>query len=170
MNIATKRRLAKLERIAAGCVRSVDLGEPEIECRDDQCADEIGMDFWRKEMEGESQYLPIDENFNTAMVAWYQATKAARQQGHTEYHVGLRPYAMPIWLEMKPGILEHHQQFGEWIWDDPPTRGDLMTHKEIMALDSKERTRVIDAMNRRRGHYSKDPWSNKRSHQKGRGK
>jgi hypothetical protein len=42
-----------------------------------------------------------------------------------------------------------------WVWDEEPTRGEMMTHDEFAALDTGEQIRLLLEMNRRKGHWSK---------------
>jgi|SRR5579871_4175252 len=81
------QRLKKLERIVERKMPRI-AEDSEEELSDEEEADRIGRYHWEGAMRGFTTC--IDDE-------WSEAVAAARAAGHTEYQVGLRPYAMQIW-------------------------------------------------------------------------
>jgi hypothetical protein len=148
------QRLKKLENILARLPKP-ESEVVEKELTDEEEADALGVRSFQDE--DKAEYFQSDSPYHTATRNWYAAVAAARREGHTEYHVGLRPFAMAMWLEMKPGILAHRETHGDWIWDEPPTRGETMPREEFDKLDVREQNRLRLEARQRRGHWSKGP-------------
>jgi hypothetical protein len=132
------QRLKRLEKIAER-LKQPDVDVSEKVLSDDEEADNTGKFLWAGGTGGCHSRYP-SSNTKTDLhtcdeyCEWGKAAEAARAAGHTEYHVGLRPIAMAIWLRWKPGVLEHRRTHGEWIYDEPPTRLETMTSDERGAL------------------------------------
>ena len=152
MNFA--QRLKKLENNMRRFQQPLFEEAAAEELSDDEAADAIGDMLWNEE-EREADFFQEDPPLYTAMRQWHASIAVAKRKGHTKYHVGLRPFAMAYWLVLKPGILEQWRTYGEWIWDDPPTRADTMAPEEFKKLDASEQAKLLRERNRRRGHSSK---------------
>jgi hypothetical protein len=150
------QRLKKLEN-ALGRLPPPLSKELQKERTDEEEADILGAGFlWPQDEQQADYYKSDDSPLGTAMCAWHAAAAAARRQGHTEYHLGLRPFAMAVWLLSKAETLQHRATHGYWIWDEPPTRADTMPRDEYEQLDLGEKIRLEFEALRRRGHWSKD--------------
>jgi hypothetical protein len=136
-----KQRLEKLE---AKLGRVAPTNMPERTLTDEEEADQMGAFLWFAVDSGKG--AP-----NSILRAWHEAAESARQQGHTEYHVGLRPQAMAYWLHVKPEMLRHRRTHGVWVWDEPPLD---MTVEEFAQLPVAEKVAVLRQPGR--GHWSKE--------------
>ena len=142
MNI--KQRLKKLE---AKLGRRAPTEPPAPELTDEEEADQMAAHLWMATDWGKDSVDPINR-------AWYEAAQAARQQGHTEYHIGLRPEALAFWLKSRPQIQQRRRTVRVWVWDEPPVRRDTMTMEEFKRLPTEEKYNVL--REDRRGHYSQE--------------
>jgi hypothetical protein len=155
-------RLRRLERLqGAASVRHHDAEEEESLLSDDEEADRMGASLWQKDMI-DREYGMLRRNYPSsdygeAKRAWDDAMDAALAAGCTEYHAGLRPLAMPIWLLSKPDILEHQRTHGTWVWDEPPRGASLLTLEEFRALPPENQVRQLRDTLSRKGHWTKDP-------------
>ena len=160
-------RIGSLEReVAARGDDPDDAADDDLERTDEEEADRVGdhhfagtaADLDRhadQSPEWREQFLcPHDP----LLREWYAAVAEARDQGHAAYHVGMRPLAMRLWLDMKSSILEHRRTHGRWVWLDPPTRLETMLEMEpdkYRTLPPQEMVNLYMEMNRRRGYWSK---------------
>ena len=138
MNI--KQRLKHLE---AKLARVTPTAAPARAWTDEEGADQMGAFLWLADNRGKDSSDPI-------LLAWYAAAQAARQQGHTQYHSGLRAEAMAYWLAIKPTVLEHRRTHGNWVWDVLP-RYHLMTSEEFRSMPAEE---IVAALQSGSGHWS----------------
>jgi len=155
------QRLKKLESTIGPWKQPV-AEAPEVERTDEEWADSIGDFLWWPKG-ADMDYPPRSpDSFprDGPLRAWYEAAELARQEGHRDYHIGLRPYAMAVWLDWKPEYLQacrKHRDWvrvhGEWIWDTPP-RFNGMTLDEFKQLPPEEMAAVL--RDQGSGHWSKD--------------
>jgi hypothetical protein len=156
------QRIKKLEG-TLGRWKEPSVKAPEIERTDEEWADWIGdflwwpkgadMDHWPGYFASAGQASA--EHSDNPLAAWRQAARLAWQQGHRDYHVGLRPYALAVWLRWKPDILEHRRTHGEWLWDVPP-RLHTMTREEFARQTLQEKSTLL-LRESGEGHWSKAP-------------
>jgi hypothetical protein len=149
-----RNRLARLERIF---LDEAPVAEEYSETprSDEEEADRTGEFLWVG--------FAIDKRYpsrwgrspsNTAAQrAWDEAAEAAWVAGHREYHVGLRPFAMAVWLELKPEVLKHRQTHAVWIPTGDPVRAETLTMEEFERLPLEERVAVL--REHRPGYWSK---------------
>jgi hypothetical protein len=149
------KRLKNLEQ-ALGRVKALTAppDHPEQERSDEEEADLLGDFLWNLPAYDRPHYdqASVPE---TVLGNWHLAATEARRQGHTAYHVGLRPWALPVWLRWKKDLLEMRRTHGEWIWDDPPTRLDALSPEDFKLLDVDEKITLLRQANKRQGHWSK---------------
>jgi hypothetical protein len=151
------QRLKKLE-INSGRLKQSEVNVPEIERTDEEWADWIGDYLWWPKGANMDKYPRSAPPPAGPLRAWHEAVERARQEGHRDYHVGLRPDAMEVWLAWKPEMLNHRRTHGEWIWDIPP-RINTMTMEEFEGLSPREKVNLL--MEPGKGHWSKDRTSQK---------
>jgi hypothetical protein len=108
-NSSMKARLKKLETQLDRQRRILEASRvPELERSDEEWADWVGDFLWwpkGAEMAHWPRFSNSATPTNEPLRAWYQAAEQAFQQGHRDYHVGLRPFAMAVWLDWKPEML-----------------------------------------------------------------
>jgi len=165
------QRLKKLEK-TIGRSKQAQIEVPQRERTEEEEADEIGELLWFQTVMSKN-YPPMYASstptcFSTGpMHAWNEAAELAWQAGHREYQIGLRPFAMAIWLEWKPRILKQRRADlesvrvnGEWVCDDPPHIQN-MTADEFKLLPTDEKIHVL--LNSGKGHWSNDKKRSKRA-------
>jgi hypothetical protein len=149
-----RSRLGRLERVLGdrGVHESIALAEP---LSDDEEADRIGEFLWFgfAIVKRHKRPRPGSPSRSPAQRAWDEAAEEAWAYGHREYHVGLRPFAVAVWLEMKPDVLKHRQTHGVWISTGDPVRADTLTPEEFSRLPVEERIAVL--REHRPGYWSK---------------
>jgi hypothetical protein len=96
---------------------------------------------------------PMPPPYDPLLRAWHDASEAAWQAGHREYHAGLRPFAMAVWLDWKPGILSHRRTHSVWMPTGEPVRFETLTPEELDQLPVNERIAVL--REHRTGYWSK---------------
>jgi hypothetical protein len=159
------QRLKKLEETVSRLRQIRFEAAPEIERTDEERADMIGGYLWIKvavskeyppTYPGSGTYAPPDDFLR----AWQTAAESAWQQGYRAYHVGLRPYAMAVWLEWKQDILKAergHREWvrvhGEWVWDVPP-RCHTLGVDDFRLLPLDQQVEVL--CDSGEGHWAKD--------------
>jgi hypothetical protein len=130
--------------------------ETEIERTDEEWADWMGDFLWwpkGADMDRRPGYFASDYGHSAGPLgAWQDAARLAWQQGHTDYHVGLRPYALAVWLKWKPSMLEHWRTHGRWIWD-VLSRFDGLTKAAYAQLTLEENRQLLWKPSE--GHWSK---------------
>jgi hypothetical protein len=156
------QRLEKLEK-TIGRLQQPDRDAPEKERSDEEEADRMGAFLWGPPGDYMDKYPPRSPTSVPPagpLRAWHEAAELARQEGHREYHTGLRPYAMAVWLDRKPGILKERRDHrdwvrvhGEWVCDVEPRYLNL-TMAEFEKLSTEEKIAAL--LDHGSGHWSKD--------------
>ena len=157
------QRLNRLER-TLGRLNETVVEVREVERTDEQWADWMGDFLWwpkGADMDRWPRTSSFAAMHDGPLRAWHEAAEMARQEGYRDYHVGLRPAAMAVWLDWKPRYLNQCRDqraiarvHGEWVWDVPPRFNDL-TMDEFKQLPATEQVAVLT--DRGLGHWSKDP-------------
>jgi hypothetical protein len=108
-----RSRLVLLERTTRE--RVIRAPKPKPLPTDDQEADLMGILLWMT-----PDGVPHNRGLATdpqkadevaAFRAWDLALRAARAEGHDDYHVGMRAQAMAVWIAMKPELLEFQRVY-----------------------------------------------------------
>ena len=158
------QRLKMLEK-TMGSLKQTPSEAPEIELTDEERADKVGEFLWLQKAISKEYPPRYPSSVPPAppgdpMHAWNEAAELAWQQGHRDYHSGLRSYAMPIWLKWKPDILKAeraHRDWvrvhGEWVWDVAP-RLQGITKEEFRQLPLGEQIAAL--RDQGSGHWAKD--------------
>ena len=151
------QRIKKLESTLGLSKRPV-ADDAEIELTDEEWADWMG-DFlwWPKGADLDrwpGYFASTATHCDGPLGAWQEATLSAWREGHTDYHVGLRPYALAVWLQWKPSLLKHGRTHGDWIWDVPP-RINSVSSVDFERLPTEEQCDLLREPGK--GHWSKDP-------------
>jgi hypothetical protein len=114
-------RLARLERAARA--RVVRTAASKAPMTVEQEADLMGVLLWMMpDCERHDRGLATDPHMHekaAAFRAWDVVLEAARAAGHEDYHVGMRPEAMAVWIAMKPELLEFERTHSRWKSIDP---------------------------------------------------
>src|ERR1700692_2601229 len=102
MSSRLEQRLKKLEtKLAQACGDQEEAsGVPELTRTDTEWADSVGGFLWWPKGAHRDQWPRFPSSAGQgdgALRAWHQAAEQAYQQGHRDYHVGLRPFAMEVW-------------------------------------------------------------------------
>jgi hypothetical protein len=150
-----RNRLIRLERIS--CLyeapeASMDLDPP---LSDEEEADRTGEFLWAG-FDLDKRYPPrwgLLQSPSAAQRAWHEVAEAAWAADIREYHVGLRPFALAVWLELKPFVLQHRQTHGTWISTGKRASADTLTPEEFDRLPLAERVAVL--REHRPGYWSK---------------
>jgi hypothetical protein len=148
-------RVGSLEREVAA--RGAGLEDPwadddDRERTDEEEADSVGEYLWLCRRAEDASTFSDPHGY---YAAWDAAVAEARARGHAEYHAGLRPFAMPIWLDMKPDILRHRRTHGHWVETGPEPRLFAMSAEEWRGLQYSELLRLYLEAIQRPGYWSR---------------
>jgi hypothetical protein len=160
------QRLTKLEK-TIGRLKQPQNEVPQKEPTEEEEADAVGELLWFNTVRSKNYPPSSSSCYPTTHIlyAWNEAADLAWQEGHREYHIELRPFAMAIWLEWKPRILKKRRAdrdwirvHGEWVWDDPPLIQN-MSLDEFKLLPTDEKIQVLL-------HFGKGHWANDKKRSK----
>jgi hypothetical protein len=153
--VRLRSRLLLLERAVSDRAPPPPADEPVF--TDEEEADRTGEFLWIGLAIGKRYPRPggrvRSAGGTPALRVWNEAAEAARNAGHRKYHVGLRPFALAVWLGWKPDILAHRRRHGVWVPTGDPVRAEMLTPEEFERLPLAERIDVL--REHRPGYWSK---------------